>query len=330
MPKIGSRVFDEGGLMGTDVSYLELINERLKSLLLKHLPRAGMLKVPGIDSLTLIRREEENNEGQSLLVPSLGFVVQGQKRTFIGGKEYAYGKYHCVAVGVDVPTSFCAVRATHAEPFLVVSLALDRFLLSELIAQMPAVESSDNSDSAFNVGLVDEEVLGAVMRLVQLLEHPEQVPVLAPMLIREIHYRVLMTELGVSLRRFNAKTGASSQMSKAIAWLRENYRRPLSVPELADVVHMGVSTFHRHFKEVTNMTPLQFHKQLRLHEAKRLMIAEQLDATSACYAVGYESPSQFNREYKRQFGEPPYRDIKRRKDREVDAEAVHQSGETFS
>lgn len=290
---------------------LDSINQELKTIMLKRTPELGTFQteVPG---LSLSRREQGNCEGASIYSSSLAFIVDGQKRSVIGDREYVYGKNNCLVVGVDVPATFCTIGATHEHPFLSISVEIDRAVLSDLIMQLEEIHGLPESplNEAFCVGQVDEDVWEAVLRLMRLLDKPVEARVLAPMIIREIYFRVLQSPLGKNLREFNAKQGASAQIAKAIAWLRENYASPLSVSELADNVHMGVSTFHRHFKEVTCMTPLQFHKRLRLHEAKRLMLTQKMDATTACYAVGYESPSQFNREYKRQFGRPPYRDIK--------------------
>ena len=290
---------------------LDSINQELKAIMLKRTPELGTFQteVPG---LSLSRREQGNCEGASIYSSSLAFIVDGQKRSVIGDREYVYGKNNCLVVGVDVPATFCTIGATHEHPFLSISVEIDRAVLSDLIMQLEEIHGLPGSplNEALCVGQVDEDVWEAVLRLMRLLDKPVEAKVLAPMIIREIYFRVLQSPLGASLREFNAKQGASAQIAKAIAWLRENYASPLSVSELADNVHMGVSTFHRHFKEVTCMTPLQFHKRLRLHEAKRLMLTQKMDATTACYAVGYESPSQFNREYKRQFGRPPYRDIK--------------------
>lgn len=290
---------------------LDSINQELKAIMLKRTPELGTFQteVPG---LSLSRREQGNCEGASIYSSSLAFIVDGQKRSVIGDREYVYGKNNCLVVGVDVPATFCTIGATHEHPFLSISVEIDRAVLSDLIMQLEEIHGLPESplNEALCVGQVDEDVWEAVLRLMRLLDKPVEAKVLAPMIIREIYFCVLQSPLGASLREFNAKQGASAQIAKAIAWLRENYASPLSVSELADNVHMGVSTFHRHFKEVTCMTPLQFHKRLRLHEAKRLMLTQKMDATTACYAVGYESPSQFNREYKRQFGRPPYRDIK--------------------
>ena len=294
---------------------LERINAELRQIMFEKVHQLGTFST-SIPGLSLSRREQGNCEGASIYSMSLGFIVDGQKRSVIGDREYVYGKNNCLVVGVDVPASFCTIGSTHEHPFLSISVEIDRAVLSELIMQLDEMHAlpSRTSCEALCVGEVDEDVWGAVLRLMRLLDRPLEAKVLAPMIIREIYFRVLQSPLGVTLRDFNAKMGASAQIARAIAWLRENYASPLSVAELADNVHMGVSTFHRHFKEVTCMTPLQFHKSLRLHEAKRLMLTEKMDATTACYAVGYESPSQFNREYKRQFGRPPYRDVKQQRE----------------
>lgn len=294
---------------------LERINAELRQIMFEKVHQLGTFST-SIPGLSLSRREQGNCEGTSIYSMSLGFIVDGQKRSVIGDREYVYGKNNCLVVGVDVPASFCTIGSTHEHPFLSISVEIDRAVLSELIMQLDEMHAlpSRTSCEALCVGEVDEDVWGAVLRLMRLLDRPVEAKVLAPMIIREIYFRVLQSPLGVTLRDFNAKMGASAQIARAIAWLRENYASPLSVAELADNVHMGVSTFHRHFKEVTCMTPLQFHKSLRLHEAKRLMLTEKMDATTACYAVGYESPSQFNREYKRQFGRPPYRDVKQQRE----------------
>lgn len=294
---------------------LEKINAELRAIMLEKVHQLGTFPTT-IPGLSLSRREQGNCEGASIYSMSLGFIVDGQKRSVIGDKEYVYGKNNCLVVGVDVPASFCTIGSTHEHPFLSISVEIDRAVLSELILQLDEMHAlpSRTSSEALCVGEVDEEVWEAVLRLMHLLDRPVEAKVLAPLIIREIYFRVLQSPLGLTLRDFNAKMGASAQIARAIAWLRENYASPLSVAELADNVHMGVSTFHRHFKEVTCMTPLQFHKRLRLHEAKRLMLTEKMDATTACYAVGYESPSQFNREYKRQFGRPPYRDVKQQRE----------------
>ena len=285
---------------------LEKINEELRQIMFEKVHQLGTFPtvIPG---LSLSRREQGNCEGASIYSTSLAFIVDGQKRSIIGDKEYVYGKNNCLVVGVDVPATFCTIGSTHEHPFLSISVEIDRSVLSELIMQLEEIRALPirSLQQALCVGEVEVDVWESVLRLMRLLDRPVDAKILAPMIIREIYFRVLQSPLGATLRDFNAKQGASAQIAKAIAWLRENYTAPLNVAQLADNVHMGVSTFHRHFKEVTCM---------RLHEAKRLMLTKRIDATTACYAVGYESPSQFNREYKRQFGLPPYRDIKQQRE----------------
>lgn len=298
--------------------YLERINHELRNIVLGYLPRPALKETP-VKGLSFSHRGDDvGAQGCSMYNHGLTFIVSGTKRSIVGDREYVYGKNNCLLVGVDVPASYCTIDATRENPFLAVSVSIDRSVLSELMAQMPEPEGfskdQDSDDGALCVGEVSEETWEAVLRLCRLVQKPKEASVLAPMTIREIYFRVLQSPLGRHLWRFNARQAVGAQISTAIRWLRENYTEPLSVKNLAEQVHMGVSTFHRHFKDVTCMTPLQYHKRLRLHEAKRLMLSENMDASTACYAVGYESPSQFNREYKRQFGNPPHRDVKAQRD----------------
>ena len=242
-------------------------------------------------------------------------MLQGRKKSIIGMEEYIYGEGQCLVVGVDVPSSFYVMDGTEDAPFLCLSLAVDSFLLTRLAAEVPPSPESPSASSMRGVSVenVDVAVLDAFSRLMDLLDRPEHISMLAPMIIKEIYYRMLLGPQGDFLRRFHTLGSQSTQIAQAVTWLRDNYRSPLQVEELARRVNMATSTFHRHFKEVTSLSPLQFHKRLRLFEAQRLMLAERVDAASAGLAVGYESPTQFNREYKRLFGEPPHRNITRLK-----------------
>lgn len=302
--------------------HLVQINHELRNIVLGYLPRPALKETP-VKGLSFSHRgDDAGAQGCSMYNHGLTFIVGGTKRSIVGDREYVYGKNNCLLVGVDVPASYCTIDATRENPFLAVSVSIDRSVLSDLVAQMPEPEGlskdQDSDDGALCVGEVSEEAWEAVLRLCRLIQKPHEASVLAPMTIREIYFRVLQSPLGRHLWRFNARQAVGAQISTAIRWLRENYTEPLSVKNLAEQVHMGVSTFHRHFKDVTCMTPLQYHKRLRLHEAKRLMLSENMDASTACYAVGYESPSQFNREYKRQFGNPPHRDVKAQRDSGTD------------
>lgn len=172
----------------------------------------------------------------------------------------------------------------------------------------PASEKQSGRGGGLSIGELDADLLQCFLRLVELLDKPEQIRIRAPMVIREIHYLLLAGPQGESLRQLNTLGTQSNMIAQAISWLKDNYKEPLHVDELARRANMSSSTFHRHFKEITGLSPLQFHKQLRLHEAQRLMVLENRKASSVSLLVGYESDTQFNREYKRLFGEPPYRD----------------------
>lgn len=297
------------------------LNDRLKELALRHMPEPGIRKT-SIAGLSISHRLAHDILENSLYTPCVGVMLQGRKKSVIGTEEYVYGEGQCLVVGVDVPSSFYVMDGTKEAPFLCLSLEVDKFQLARLAMEVPPQPgvSGEGCLRGVSVAPVDCAVLDAFLRLTELLDRPEQIAVLAPMIIREIYYRILTGPQGEFLRRFHTLGSQSMQIAQAVTWLRDNYRSPLQVEELARRVNMATSTFHRHFKEVTSMSPLQFHKRLRLFEAQRLMLAERVDAASAGLAVGYESPTQFNREYKRLFGEPPHRNITRLKN-------VHSSGQ---
>lgn len=288
-------------------------NGLLKELLLKRMPEPGKCSA-AVAGLFLSRRESDDHVENCFYSPSVGLVIQGSKRSIVGSEEYSYGENQCLVVSVDMPSSFFASGATHERPFLAVSLDLDKYLISRLAVELPPDRECGN-ESCKGVAVTDTPpaLLNAFLRLIELLDQPEERACLAPIVVQEIHCRLLLGPLGNNLRRFSTLGTRSNQIAQAVAWLRDNYREPLHVEALARRVNMGTSTFHRHFKEVTSLSPLQYHKRLRLYEAQRLMLTEDADAASAGLAVGYESPTQFNREYKRMFGEPPRRDVMRRR-----------------
>lgn len=290
---------------------LERANNLLKEKLLRRMPEPGRYPT-AIESLMISRRDQVTQNECSIYQPLVAVVVQGHKRSIIGSREYHYGKNHCLVAGVDMPSVNYVTVASPQEPFLAVSLNLDKYLTTQLAAQIPpSCAPANGASKGVTVAEVDPDVLSAFLRLIELLERPEQIPVLAPLIIREIHYRLLIGPQGGRLRMVNTLGTQSSQIAKAITWLRNNYKGPLRVEELAKRVNMATSTFHRHFREITTLSPLQFQKMLRLYEAQHLMLAENEDAETAALAVGYESPTQFSREYKRLFGEPPHRHVGR-------------------
>lgn len=180
-------------------------------------------------------------------------------------------------------------------------------MITQLAAQIPARHVPATGNSVISPS--DPEVLKAFLRLLELEDKPEQIPVLSPMIVREIHFRLLAGPQGNLLRTISTLGTQSNRVAQAIAWIRNNFKDPLEVDTLAGKVHMSLPTFRKHFKLVTSMSPTEYHKRLRLYEAQRLMLEENTDATNASYAVGYESPNQFNREYKRLFGDPPQRNV---------------------
>ena len=288
-------------------------NDLLKELLLRRMPEPGK-RATAVEGLFMSRRESDEHVENCFYRPSVGLVVQGNKRSIVGTDEYCYGENQCLVVSVDMPSSFFASGATRERPFLAVSLDLDTPLLARLAMELPPAAGLPQAPHR-GVAVTDAtpDLLNAFLRLVRILDKPEEAPFIAPIVVREIHCWLLMGPLGATLRRFGTYGTQGNQIARAIAWLRDNYKEPLQVEALARKVNMGTSTFHRHFKEVTSLSPLQYHKRLRLYEAQRLMLAGSADAASAGLAVGYESPTQFHREYKRMFGEPPRRDVMRRR-----------------
>jgi AraC-like DNA-binding protein len=284
-------------------------SELLKASLSNRLPEPGSFPtlIPG---LQLSRREAAGQKENCFYRPMLALVVQGSKRSLIGDEAYRCGENTCVAVAVDLPSVIHLTRASPEKPFLSLSIGLDKQIIRELESGLPPVDAAGTWRKTV-VTKATQDLLDAFLRLLDLLDQPRRIPVLAPMILREIHFRLLCGPRGEGLRLFCAAGSPGSRIAQAVSWLRENYREPLRVAALAERVSMAESTFNRHFRQVTSLSPLQFQKRLRLYEAQRLMLAEGKSAETAAFAVGYDSSPQFNREYKRLFGEPPYRDVKR-------------------
>ena len=293
--------------------HLPELNDSLKEKLLKWLPEQSRLETP-IPGLALTRHDENTSAIRCFYTPMIALVVQGFKRSMIGDHEANYGELHCVTVGIDMPGVFHITDASPQAPFLSLSVKLDRRIITQLITEAPSIVTVQEGEvTPIVVDEVGKDLLQAFSRLVELLDTPSRIPVLAPMILREIHYYLLCGSQGKCLRLFNTNGTQANQIAQAISWLRENYTSPLRMEELARYANMAPSTFNRHFKEVTSLSPLQFQKRLRLYEAERLMLLEGKDAGTAALMVGYESGSQFNREYKRQFGAPPRKDVAKKR-----------------
>lgn len=287
--------------------------DSLREKLVQWLPEPSRRETP-VPGLALTRYDEQTSAMRCFYTPMVALVVQGFKRSMIGDHEANYGKNHCVVVGVDMPGVFHVTEASSQAPFLSLSVRLDRRIISRLIAEAPAIVTEKAPPPRpIVVSEASEELLEAFRRLVNLLDTPSRIAVLAPLILREIHFYLLSGSQGGCLRLFNTQGTQANTIARAVSWLRENYALPLRMEELARRVNMAPSTFNRHFRQVTSLSPLQFQKRLRLYEAERLMLQEGKDAGTAALMVGYESASQFNREYKRQFGAPPRRDVSQKR-----------------
>lgn len=265
-----------------------------------------------IASLSFFRREAPVPPTICLVEPCILIVVQGEKQLLVGGEAYPYNIDRFLVTSLDLPANSQVLEASPEKPCLGLMLKLDLRIMSELIAHgglpFPTKPSSEGSVS-IGIGTVSPALLHPFKRLVDLLDEPDAIPVLAPLIEREIHYRLLMSDQAARLWQIASIGSQSHRVAKAIDWLKTNYTATLRIDDLAAHVKMSASSLHHHFRQLTAMSPLQYQKWLRLNEARRLMLNENLDAASAAFGVGYESPSQFSREYTRLFGAPPKRDI---------------------
>ncbi|AHG20708.1 AraC family transcriptional regulator [Chania multitudinisentens RB-25] len=263
-----------------------------------------------IKNLTFFRREALSEPCACMIEPSLVFVVQGAKQLLIGDQSFAYDTRNFVLNSLDIPACSQVLAANTAKPCLGLALKLDFRVMAELIAQsgLPPPRERTNERSTA-LGTMTPALLEPFGRLLALLDEPDAIAVLAPLIEREIHFRLLTSDLAARLWQIASVGNQSHRIARAINWLRVNYAQPLSIDELATHAQMSTSTLHHHFRLLTAMSPLQYQKWLRLNEARRLMLNERFDAASAAFLVGYESPSQFSREYGRLFGVPPKRDI---------------------
>ncbi len=270
----------------------------------------GDQRITGIPGLSLYRRDEPSQPTSIMYEPRICISAQGAKRVLLGDDTYVYDAQHFLITSVDLPTVVQVIKASREKPYLGLILKLDQREISQLMvdSNLPPPHPQQSS-RGMATGEVTLPLLTAFQRLIDLLAEPKDIPILAPIIQREIFYRLLVGDQGARLRQMASAGSQSQQIARAIDWLQGNFTRPLRIDDLAAQVNMSTSTFHHHFRAVTAMSPLQYQKWLRLYEARRLMLTENQDATTAAFQVGYESPSQFSREYSRLFGAPPLRDI---------------------
>lgn len=263
-----------------------------------------------IAGLTFFRREAPTAPEVCMVEPCIVLVAQGAKQMWLGEKAFPYDTARFLITSLDLPANAEVVVASPEQPCLGLTLKLDLRTVTELTAQGNLPPRRDRAvGMGVGLGTATTAILKPFERLLELLDEPDAIPVLAPLIQREIHYRLLMSDQASKLRQIASIDGQGHRIAKAIDWLKLNYALPLRIEDLAAKVQMSTPTFHQHFRQLTAMSPLQYQKWLRLNEAKRLMLNEHLDVSRAAFKVGYESPSQFSREYSRLFGITPKRDI---------------------
>lgn len=282
----------------------------------QHTGKDGVLAT-AIPRLSLVRMSKQTEPMQGLQQPSVCIIAQGRKQVLLADEMFEYGPARHLIASADLPITGQVVGASPEEPYLSLKLDLDLAVLGammlEIRPQPASIVPTKSCGKALCLSNTDPKLLEAALRLVRLLEHPEDIPFLAPLAERELLYRLLRGDQGEKLRRMLMPDSRLAQVNRAIAWIRQNYDRPFSIERVAEEARMSTSSLHEHFREVTAMSPLQYQKQLRLQEARRLILSEALDAASAAHRVGYDSPSQFSREYRRLFGAPPIQDVSRLK-----------------
>ena len=264
-----------------------------------------------IPALMIFRSNDITTPLPCIFGLGLGIAVQGGKRVMLANEIFDFGPGQTLVTSIDVPVISHVIRASRDEPYLGMRLELDSRVVARIAAEMESPAPGKACSRAMSVVSLDEGLLDALKRLIRALEEPQLLPLLVPLIQQEIIVRLLNGAHGPALRHLVAAGSPGQQIAKVIAWLAKHFTANFSIDDLALRAHMSPSTFRQHFRAVTGMSPLQYLKQLRLQDARQLMLNEDVDAGSAALRVGYESASQFSREYTRLFGAPPLRDIKR-------------------
>ncbi|OWR31492.1 AraC family transcriptional regulator [Saccharibacillus sp. O23] len=287
-------------------------NRELTQLLLRHAPQEGP-QTTAIPELRLIRQTGTQLLVHSLYRPSLCIVAQGAKQVVAGKRSYTYDPSSYLATSVELPIQGRVVQASPEAPYL----SLQLYFTADQIVRLGGGTAGSEplgkrvAEPAIGLGRMNEALTEATLRLVRLLDTPKDIEALAPLAVSELLYRALQGELGGMIRRFAASGTSAQRIAGAVRRLQTEYDRTLRVEELAAQANMSESSFYVRFKETTGLTPIQYQKRIRLQEARRLLLSETGEAADAAYRVGYESPSQFGREYARMFGLPPAQDMKR-------------------
>jgi AraC-like DNA-binding protein len=295
-----------------DLGALQPELARLAPLILAHAPYDGIfdLRLPEVQ----VARASHTHKGlvHGVHRAALCIVAQGAKRVFLGQEAFDYDGSHMLVSSVDVPVSAQITKASLAEPFLSLKLTLDPQRIADLVLKVyPDGLPQVRKNGAVYLSQAEPAILDAAARLLALMGQPEDVELLASLIMDEILIRLLRSPVGGRVAQIGQEESKLQRVSKAVSWVQHHFDQPLDVERLATLVHMSASSFHQNFKSVTSMSPLQYQKVLRLQEARRLMVSKRMDAGTACRQVGYLSASQFSREYGRYFGNPPTKDIAR-------------------
>lgn len=280
----------------------------ITEIVLRNIPDAGSYPCP-VKGVRLIRTDNPTEFSRCFYNYTCIFVLQGQKQMIFGSAVNTYKKGQYVLSCTDIPAICRVEKATKDEPFVGIVLQFDSDIMTQLLLETKARNTASFNNNYLAVADSDEELTDAFYRLALLIEKPRD-DMLTSIIIKEIYYRILIGPLGNQLRLINTRGSNSNQISQAISYLKDNFNEKLNIEDIAQYVNMAPSSFYRNFRKVTKISPLQYQKQLRLYEAQRLMLSGEYNAESASYMVGYESPTQFSREYKKMFGHPPKTDIR--------------------
>ena len=292
------------------LSRLERDREELTILVERYAQSEGVWSTAW-PALSFFRADEPGDRSCALYEPCLGLLLQGNKHILLGEERFEQENGHYLISSIDVPVSAQVMRASRQQPCLCLTLRLDPVRIGEWLSEVKLRKPSAVTARGLALSPVTADILDPLLRLVRLLETPGDLPLLGPLIERELIYRLLTGEQGARLAQIAAAGGQGQQIARAIQWLKQHYNKPLRISDLANMVNMSASSLHHHFREITAMSPLQYQKVLRLHEARRLLLTEGCDVATAAHRVGYESPSQFSREYSRHHGAPPLRDVNR-------------------
>jgi AraC-like DNA-binding protein len=312
-------------LVACNAQHAQVNRQELVARIARFLPEDGMLEP--LNGLYLHRASSCTEPVHSVSHPAFCVIAQGSKEIFLGEDRYQYDPAHYLLTTVELPVVSRILEASQQQPYLSLRLQLDPTLVGSILVEADVSSPRDHGNvKAIDASPLDISLLDAVVRLIRLVETPNEARVLAPLVIREIIYRLLAGAQGTRLRHIAVLGGYTHHIARAVNLLWKDFNQPLRIENIAQEIGMSVSGFHHQFKAVTSMSPLQFQKRLRLQEARRLMLGEHLDAASAGYRVGYDDASHFNREYKSFFGLPPMRDMERLREaaREGDRASVNQ------